>query len=167
MIRRSAVLAVAIGMIAGLGLFASPASAQYNPSAGCIPSPSTIDANTATPGSIDCVGCPPSSQANAFVIVDGAEVLIGSATVADDPDGSVSIPVVFPALPDGEFNLLVRCGVAVFGNVLTVVGTGGQQIGRLPVTGSDSSLLLQIALVLIVVGALFAQAARKRRHAYD
>ena len=47
------------------------------------------------------------------------------------------------------------------------VGTGGQISGQLPVTGSDSSLLLQIALILIVIGGLLALAARKRRHAYE
>ncbi len=51
--------------------------------------------------------------------------------------------------------------------MLTVIGTGGQSAGPLPVTGSNSSLLVQIALMLIVVGGLLALAARKRRHAYD
>jgi LPXTG-motif cell wall-anchored protein len=162
---------MAISLVAGLAVLApTPASAQYVPGQpGCIAIPSTIDENTVTNAVLQCIGCPPETQANAFVIVDGEEVPIGSATVSEDPDGPVNIPVVFPALPDGDYTILVRCGPVLLSNVLTVVGTGGQQIarGQLPVTGSDSSLLIQIALTLIVIGGLLALTARKRRHAYD
>lgn len=168
MIRRFAVLATAVCVIAVFAVHASPAAAQYNPGQpGCIASPATINANEATAGTLECINCPPGVEANAFVVVNGDEVPIGSALVSDDPDGPVTIPVVYPALPDGEYILLVRCGPALLSNVLTVIGTGGQVVGQLPVTGSDSSLLIQIALVLITVGGLLALTARKRRHAYD
>lgn len=168
MIRRFAVLAVALGVIFGLVLPAAPASAQYVPGQpGCIADPSEIQANVSTTGTLHCIGCPPGVQANAFVVVDGEEVAIGSAQVSSDDDGPVDIPVVYPALPGGDYTVLVRCGQVLLSNVLTVIGTGGQSAGPLPVTGSNSSLLVQIALMLIVVGGLLAVAARKRRHAYD
>ena len=169
MIRRFAVLAMAISLVAGFAVLASPASAQYVPGQpGCIAEPQTIDADTATNAVLECIGCPPNVEANAFVLVDGEEVPIGSATVSDDPDGGVNIPVVFPALPEGDYTILVRCGPVLLSNVLTVIGTGGQVVtGQLPVTGSDYSLLIQIALMLIVIGGLLALTARKRRHAYD
>src|SRR5690606_29400000 len=83
-IRRFAILAVALCAIAGSSLFADPASAQYVPGQpGCIPEPAQIDANTQTSGVLECIGCPPNVQANAFVLVDGEEVFIGSAQVSD------------------------------------------------------------------------------------
>ena len=168
MIRRFAVLAVALGVIFGLVLPAAPASAQYVPGQpGCIADPSEVQANAATPGTLHCIGCPPNVQANAFVVVDGQEVAIGSGQVSADKDGPVDIPVVYPALPAGDYTILVRCGPVLLSNVLTVIGTAGQSAGRLPITGSNSSLLVQIALLLIVLGGLLALAARKRRHAYD
>jgi LPXTG-motif cell wall-anchored protein len=167
-IRRFAVLAVAVSLIAGFSLLASPAEAQYIPGQpGCIPEPDQIDANTSTPGVLECIGCPPNVRADAYVLVDGEEVFIGSAQTSDDEDGGVSIPVTYPPLPGGEYTVLVRCGPVLLSNVLTVVGTGSDVIGQLPVTGSDSSLLIQIALMLIVIGGLLALASRKRRHAYD
>lgn len=168
MLRRFAILGVALGVIFGFVLPATSANAQYIPGQpGCIANPTEIDANTATSGVLNCTGCPPGTTANAYVVVDGDEVAIGSAQVDDDEDGSVVIPVQYPALAAGDYTTLVRCGDVVLSNVLTVVGLGGQQIGRLPVTGSDSRLLLQIALTLIVIGGLLALAERKRRHAYD
>jgi len=168
-IRRFAVLAVAVSLIAGFSLLASPASAQYIPGQpGCIPEPAQIDANTGTTGVLDCIGCPPDVRADAYVLVDGEEVLIGSAQTDDDDDGGVSIPVTYPPLPAGEYTILVRCGPVLLSNVLTVVGSGADVIsGPLPVTGSDSSLLIQIALMLIIIGGLLALATRKRRAAYD
>lgn len=167
--RRFAVLAVAIGVIAGVAVFASPASAQYIPGQpGCIPEPAQIDENVSTPGVVDCIGCPPNVQANAYVLVDGDEVLIGSAQTSTDDDGGVTIPVTYPALEAGDYTLLVRCGPVLLSNVLTVVGQGSDLIARgpLPVTGSDSKLLVQIALILVVVGGLLALSSRKRKHAY-
>jgi LPXTG-motif cell wall-anchored protein len=167
LIRRFAVLAVALGVIFGFVLPAAPASAQYIPGQpGCVIDPDQIIADTETPGTIQCINCVPEAQANAYAIVDGEEVLIGSATVADDEDGPVTIQVIYPALPEGDYLIVVRCGIEL-SNVLTVIGTGGQVSGPLPVTGSDSSLLVQIALILIVIGGLLALAARKRRHAYE
>lgn len=168
MIRRFAILAVALCAIAGFSLFADPASAQYVPGQpGCIPDPAQIDANSQTSGVLNCIGCPPNVQANAYILVDGEEVLIGSAQVADDPDGPVTIPVTYPPLDQGDYTVLVRCGSVLLSNVITVVGTAAQVVGQLPRTGSDSSLLLQIALMLIIIGGLLALASRKRRHAYD
>jgi LPXTG-motif cell wall-anchored protein len=159
---------VALGVIFGFVLPAAPASAQYVPNQpGCIQTPESINENEATPGTLQCIGCPPNVQADAFVLVDGVEVPIGSGQVENDEDGPVTINVTFPALPEGEYTVLVRCGEVLLSNVLTVIGTGGQISGPLPVTGSDSSLLLQIAIVLIVIGGLLALAARKRRHAYE
>jgi LPXTG-motif cell wall-anchored protein len=161
---------VALGVIFGLFVVpTAPASAQYIPGQpGCIADPTQIDANTATSGTITCIGCPPGTTAGAYVVVDGEEVQIGSAQVGDDEDGGVTISVSYPSLPPGDYTTLVRCGDVVLSNVLTVVGLGGQQVGRgpLPVTGSDSRLLLQIAITLVVIGGLLAIAARKRRHAY-
>jgi LPXTG-motif cell wall-anchored protein len=166
--RKFAILGVALGVIFGFVLPAAPASAQYIPGQpGCVAEPSEIDANSATSGTLTCIGCPPGTTASAYVLVDGTEVEIGSAAVNDDDDGGVTISVSYPALPPGDYTTLVRCGDVVLSNVLTVVGLGGQQVGRLPVTGSDSRLLLQVALTLIVIGGLLALAARKRRHAYD
>jgi hypothetical protein len=160
-----------IGVVVG---FATPVTAQYVPGEpGCIPDPATIQEDTETSGVLDCIGCPPSTPgnpviANAVIVVDGVEIPIGSAQVDDDDDGTVTIPVVYPALPDGDYLILVRCGDALLSNVLTVVGTGGQIIsGPLPVTGSDSGWLVRIALILITIGGLLALMARKRRHAYD
>jgi LPXTG-motif cell wall-anchored protein len=168
LIRRFAVLAVVLGVIFGFVLPAAPASAQYIPGQpGCVADPDQIIADTVTQGVLNCIGCPPNSRADAFIVVDGEEVAIGSAQVSSDEDGPVTIPVVYPALPDGEYTTLVRCGQVLLSNVLTVIGTGGQVSGPLPVTGSDSSLLIQIALALIVIGGLLALAARKRRHAYE
>jgi LPXTG-motif cell wall-anchored protein len=168
LIRRFAVLVVALGVIFGLVLPAAPASAQYIPNQpGCIADPTEIQANVSTPGTLQCIGCPPEVQANAFIIVDGQEVAIGSGQVSDDEDGPVTISVTYPALPAGDYTILVRCGPVLLSNVLTVIGTGGQSAGPLPVTGSNSSMLVQIALLLITIGGLLAVAARKRRHAYD
>jgi hypothetical protein len=162
---------VVIGAVIG---FAAPVKAQYVPGQpGCIPDPATIDEDTQTSGVLNCIGCPPSTPgdptlAEAFIVVDGVEVAIGSAQVGEDRDGPVTIPVVYPALPAGDYLILVRCGDALLSNVLTVVGTGGQIIsGPLPVTGSDSGWLVRLALVLIIIGGLLAMMARKRRHAYD
>jgi hypothetical protein len=165
-IRRFAVIAVVIGAVVG---FATPVAAQYVPGEpGCIPDPAQISEDTETSGVLNCISCPPSVLAQAFIVVDGAEVAIGSAQVSDDEDGSVTIPVVYPALPAGDYLILVRCGDALLSNVLTVVGTGGQIIsGPLPVTGSDSGWLVRLALILITIGGLLAMMARKRRHAYD
>lgn len=170
MIRRIAIVGMAASLLVAFSLVASisPASAQYIPGQpGCIAIPTEIDENVSTTGELQCIGCPPSVPAEAFVLVDGDEVLIGSATVSDDPDGSVTIPVTYPALPSGDYTVLVRCGEVLLSNVLTVVDTGSDVVARLPVTGSDSSLLLQIALTLVVIGGLLALATRKRRHAYD
>jgi LPXTG-motif cell wall-anchored protein len=146
-----------------------PASAQYNPGQpGCIADPTEIQANVSTPGTLQCINCAPGAIATAYVVVDGEQVQIGSATVSDDKDGPVTIPVVYPALPPGEYLTLVDCGLPTqLSNVITVVGTAGQSTGTLPVTGANSSWLVQIALVLITAGGLLALAARKRRHAYD
>ena len=158
---------MALGVTFAFVLPTAPASAQYIPGQpGCIANPDTIQLNTATTGVLNCINCVPGASASAFVVVDGEKVLIGSATVSNDPDGPVDIPVVYPALPPGDYLLLVDCGIEL-SNVLTVVGTEGEVTGSLPVTGSNSSLLVQIALTLIVVGGLLALAARKRRHAYD
>jgi LPXTG-motif cell wall-anchored protein len=173
-IRRFAVLAAVIGIVAGVLVVASPpASAQYNPGEpGCILDPAQINADTETPGVIQCINCPPSTPGNpviaeAFIVVSGNEIAIGSAQVSDDEDGPVTIPVLYPALPDGDYTIIVRCGPVLLSNVLTVVGTGGQVAGPLPRTGSDSGWLLRLALILITVGGLLALATRKRRHAYD
>ncbi len=167
LIRRFAVLAVVLGVFVAFAMPTPPASAQYIPGQpGCIADPTEIQANVSTPGTLHCINCVPGVQANAFIIVDGQKVAIGSATVSNDTDGPVDIPVVYPALPGGDYLILVDCGIEL-SNVLTVIGTGGQSAGPLPVTGSNSSLLVQIALMLIVVGGLLALAARKRRHAYD
>jgi LPXTG-motif cell wall-anchored protein len=167
LIRRFAVLVVALGVTFAFVLPTVPASAQYIPGQpGCIAEPSEIQANVSTSGTLQCVNCLPGVQAEAFIVVDGENVSIGSATVSNDKDGPVSIPVVYPALPAGDYLILVNCGIQL-SNVLTVVGTQGEVTGALPVTGSNSSLLVQIALMLIVIGGLLALAARKRRHAYD
>jgi hypothetical protein len=158
---------VLIGVIV---VFAAPAKAQYVPGVpGCIPDPPTINEDTETSGVLECIGCPPNTLAEAVIVVNGNEVPIGSAQVSDDEDGGVVIPVVYPALPSGDYLVLVRCGDALLSNVLTVADTGGQVIrqGPLPITGSDSGWLVRIALLLITIGGLLALMARKRRHAYD
>jgi LPXTG-motif cell wall-anchored protein len=168
LIRRFAVLAVALGVLFGVVAPFTPASAQYVPNQpGCISDPTEIPANVATSGTLKCIGCPPNVRADAFIIVDGQEIPIGSGQVKDDKDGPVTIVVNYPALPAGDYTTLVRCGPVLLSNVLTVIGTAGQAAGSLPVTGSNSSLLVQIALILITIGGLLAVAARKRRHAYD
>jgi len=160
-------VAVALGVTFAFVLPTAPASAQYVPGQpGCIADPTEIQANVSTPGTLNCVNCVAGAQADAFVVVDGQKIPIGSATVSTDKDGPVSIPVIYPALPPGDYLILVDCGIEL-SNVLTVTGTGGQSTGALPVTGSNSALLIQIALMLIAVGGLLALAARKRRHAYD
>jgi LPXTG-motif cell wall-anchored protein len=159
-----------LGVFVAFAMPTPPASAQYIPGQpGCIADPTEIQANISTPGTLHCVNCVPGVQANAFIIVDGQKVGIGSATVSKDTDGPVDIPVVYPALPGGDYLILVDCGIEL-SNVLTVIGTAGQAagpVGSLPVTGSNSGWLVQIALTLIIVGGLLALAARKRRHAYD
>src|SRR4051812_39841580 len=63
----------------------APASAQYVPGQpGCIADPTEIQANVSTPGTLNCVNCVAGAQADAFVVVDGQKIPIGSATVSTD-----------------------------------------------------------------------------------
>lgn len=165
--RRFALVAIVVGAMIAFVLPTPPASAQYNPrQPSCIADPIEIQANVSTPGTLQCINCVANSPATAYIVVDGEQVQIGTGQVKDDEDGPVTIPVVYPALPPGDYLVLVDCGLQL-SNVLTVVGTEGESTGTLPVTGSNSSWLVQVALVLITVGGLLALAARKRRHAYD
>lgn len=162
MIRRilvlSAVLVVAL---------AGTAHAQYVPGEpGIIVNPDTVEVG----GTIEVTGsgCPRDTEVQIFV----GDVLVATTTTAPD-DGTGSFDVTDIVLPDsigpGEYTVHAMCGDLDLTAVLTVTAaavqptTAPSDTGTLPVTGSDSGLLLKSGFALVAVGGLIVLATRRRR----
>ena len=159
-----AVLVSVVVVLAAGGI----AAAQYVPGQpGFILDPDRLP-DTGGQTTIRGVGCPPDTEVNAFILVDGAEIPIGSGRSADDPDGGFEFVATVPPLPAGEYTVLVRCGPVTLSNILTIFSTAvpapppGQE-GTLPRTGTDSLTLVRWALLLVAVGGLLAVTERRRR----
>jgi hypothetical protein len=155
--RRMVVLAVAF-LMAMTGV----AHAQYIPGQpGFTITPDTCP-DTGCDVVISGVGCPPATEVNAYLIVDGREVFIGSGVSEDDPDGAFEFGATIPPVPAGEYTVLVRCGPVSLSNIITITSTAVIR-PPLPRTGSDILGLLRIALVLLAIGGLLLVSERKRR----
>lgn len=157
--RRSGFLAILV--LAALFLFASPADAQtgYEGGGTLTCTPTTVEAGQ----SVSCTvtGC--NTGATATFFLDGAQV--GTA-VANSP-ATVSF-VMPPGTPPGPLQVSAMCeglATALTTNITVVApgSPGAAGSGGLPATGSNSISWAQVALALIVVGALLVAASRKRR----
>ncbi len=163
------VLAIAVGVLALLAS-AAPAGAQYVPGQpGIIVDPSEMS-DAGGVAEIQGFGCPAATPVDAYIVVEGEEVPIGSSTSEDDPDGSFTIPITVPASPAGEYTVLVRCGPLTLSTLLTltpspVAGTAEVTAteGTLPRTGGDAVNLVRVAALLIAAGGITALVVRKRR----
>jgi len=159
-VRRIVVLALALVMATSATAFA-----QYVPGQpGFEIDPPTVP-STGGQVTITGVGCPPGSEVQAFIIVDGQEVFIGGGFVDDDPDGPFEFLADIPALPPGEYTIIVKCGTLTMSNILTVTGTTptSRQVTPLPRTGSDTMGFVRIGLGLVAVGGLLLLANKRRR----
>lgn len=163
---RFVVVALAGLLLAGTGV----ASAQYVPGQpGFILDPDRLP-DTGGQTTIRGVGCPPDTPVFAYILVDGAEIPIGSGRSADDIDGGFEFVATVPPLPAGEYTVIVRCGPVTLSNILTIFSTAVPPVpeppgatGTLPRTGSDALDLVRWALLLVAVGGLFAISERQRR----
>jgi hypothetical protein len=155
-VRRMVVLAVAL-LMAMTGV----AHAQYIPGQPGF----TIDPDTCPSTGCDVVisgvGCPPATEVNAYLIVDGREIFIGGGVSEDDPDGGFEFGATIPPTPPGEYTVIVRCGPVSLSNIITI--TGSSVTGPLPRTGSDIMGFVRLALVLLALGGLLLVSERKRR----
>jgi LPXTG-motif cell wall-anchored protein len=157
-------LTTLITLVVGLFAFtATPAQAQYDGPCGLILNPPEIAADTATSIEVSGVCCPAASIADIFVVVDGQEVFVGTAQVANDTDGGFNQVVTIPPLPAGEYSVVVHCGPVTLSAVLTVVGTTTVTTGALPRTGSDPWTFIRIAVLLVAIGGFLLLFTRKRR----
>jgi LPXTG-motif cell wall-anchored protein len=162
-------LAFVVGVVALIGL-AAPASAQYVPGQpGIIIDPSEMP-DTGGTADIKGFGCEAASKVDGYIVVDGQEIFLGTTTAEDSEDGSFTIPVTIPPNVAGEYTILAKCGPLTLSTLLTLtpspvpgVAPAGGTSGTLPVTGSDSIMLVRAAALLIAVGGLAALVVRKRR----
>lgn len=161
MVRRIVVLALALVVATG-----AVARAYVPGEPGFILDPATLP-DTGGSTTISGVGCPPGVPVEAFILVGGAEIFIGSGVVRNDPDGPFQFQVNVPPLPAGEYTVIVKCGGTIMSNILTITSTTPitlrPQPGPLPRTGGDVMGFVKIGLGLVAVGGLFLLADRKRR----
>lgn len=160
MVRRIVVLALTLVMATAVA-----ASAQYVPGQpGFQIDPGTVP-STGGQVVITGVGCPPSVEVQAFIIVNGEEIFIGGGFVGTDPDGPFEFFGEIPVLPPGEYTVIVKCGPLTLSNILTVTGTTptSTQVTPLPKTGAETMGFLRVGLGLVAVGGLLLLANRRRR----
>lgn len=149
-------LAVALGIL----LTAVPVSAQtsYEGGADLVPSPPTIV--VCTTSDLTGTGFIPGSQVT--VTVDG-EFFI---TVTADGSGTIRFPYTPCTIPEGGvalFSATDGTNTATTQVWVTPVGTTPAPVtGALPRTGSDSGLLVRVAVVAIALGAVLVFATRRR-----
>ncbi len=162
MIRKAlVVLAVVLGAMA----LAPAALAQYQPGTpGLVLTPSTT-----TPGQpVTAIGfgCPKGSTV--VISIDGQPV--GQTTAKSDERGSFETTFPAPANP-GTYTVTATCGSTIVSSILTVIATPTTPTTvittvELPITGSDSTMfLVRAGLLLIAVGGLTVLAVRRRRDA--
>jgi LPXTG-motif cell wall-anchored protein len=152
----SAVLVVAM---------AGTAHAQYVPGEpGIIVDPGTVQVG----GTIEVQGsgCPRDTEVRIFV----GDVLVATThTAADDGTGSFDVKnIVLPAdLGPGEFTVHALCGDLDLTTVLSIsavpVTAAPAATTTLPVTGSDSGMLVKAGFALVAAGGLVVLATRRRR----
>jgi LPXTG-motif cell wall-anchored protein len=157
---------LAAGFLLLLFLFAPAADAQsgYEGGGTLTCTPTTVVAGQQVTCTV--TGC--NTGSTATFTLNGNQV--GTA-VAQSP-ASVSF-VIPPGTPPGQVEVAATCDglSAVLTTTLTVIdgaeGGGGLASGGggLPATGSNSVSWVQVAVALIVVGALLVLASRKRRQA--
>ncbi len=162
-------LALSALILAGIALlsFAAPANAQDGyPATGTI----TLDKTEVEPGgsvAVSCTGFAPGTPVEVYLHSD--PILLGTVNAGED--GTITFDAEIPAnTPTGPHTLECR-GTGQDGNALslsaqfTVVSatTATTTSGTLPRTGSDSTNLVRIGIVLIVAGAALAVVVRRRK----
>ncbi len=155
------VTAISVVMMAAL---AGTAHAQYVPGEpGIIVTPGSVsvDGKIAVQGS----GCPRSSVVTISV---GDVVVATTTTSASDGTGSFDVTgiVLPPEIVPGEYTIHARCGTLDLTSALTVAApttTTTAATGNLPVTGSDSGLLVKMGIALVAAGGFVLLATRRRR----
>lgn len=163
-VKRQFLLAlVAMALVAALP---SVADAQYQTSCGFIVDPPIIE--TGPDAEVHIVGGGFVPGGTAVFYIDG--VLLGTADVADDPDGNVEVTFPLPAQfqTDGEFEITVECPDGATASNVIIVGRGiaTTTTAALPVTGSGSTLdFLRLGGLLVAAGVLMLVAARRRARA--
>ena len=158
-----------IGAVVLVGLFATPAAAQYS----IIVSPGTVVQGSEV--TVSGTGCQPGETVD--VTIDAkAKAKTGrdalGTTVADD-DGNFSIDLPIPTdLPTGTYTVTATCGSVVQSKDISVVApTDGTTTsttvptGTIPRTGSDVTPMALLGAGLLTGGGLLVLATRKRSRA--
>jgi LPXTG-motif cell wall-anchored protein len=143
--------------------FAPAAHAQYQPGTpGIVLTPSTT--TPFEPVTAIGFGCPKGSTV--VITIDGERV--GQTTTKDDERGSFETKFPAPGTP-GTYTVTATCGSTLVSSILTVIATPTTPTTvittvELPITGSDSTMfLVRAGLLLIAVGGLTVLAVRRRR----
>ena len=163
MIRRIVVLSAFL-----LVVFAGAANAQYVPGEpGIIVDPGS----TTTGGTIEVQGsgCPRNVEVTIYV---GDVKVATTSTSPDDGTGSFDVPniVLPPEITPGDYTVHAYCGDLDLTAVLSVSAAATTvatvtTTSTLPVTGSDSGLLVKTGAALIAAGGLVLLVTRRRRAA--
>lgn len=145
-------------------LLPSVADAQYQTSCGFIVDPPVI--SSGPDAEVHIVGGGFTPGGTAVFYIDG--VLLGTADVADDPDGNIEVTFPLPAQfqIDGEFEVTVECPDGAIASNIIIVGRGiaTTTTVALPVTGADSTIgLVRLGALLLATGTLIVIVARRRR----
>jgi LPXTG-motif cell wall-anchored protein len=168
----AALLATTIVM---LGPVAGAAESKVDYPGGCAIVLSQVTATVGAKLTVTGTGFPPGSTVT--FTLDAAPVL---GTVTADATGTATLVFTLPAntapgmhvitatgVPPGQCDPSVSTNLMVSASTQTTPPTTATSSGTLPRTGTDSALLMQIAVLLIAVGGLVTLTARKRmRHAH-
>lgn len=158
MAHRTSVLLASLAALM-LGLVA-PALAQYPP--GSVLGVSCTPEDPEPGETVECSAgdCDPGTDATVSVSVGGEEVMLAENVITTDENGQISFEFEVPedAEPGDQVQVSVECEDGGVASVLNAQ----LEIGELAETGSNSGVILVIALAVVAAGGLLLFLARRR-----